>query len=141
LTQQEFAERIGLKRNTIGQYEIGRNNPTSSVINLICREYGVNEEWLKTGEGEIFAPKPVDDLEVLVNKYNLSHNDYVLLEKFIEMSDSERKVILDYIIKVAATITAEDAGMTIDEKVADYRRQLEMEEQSKGGSSALQNDA
>jgi hypothetical protein len=41
----------------------------------------------------------------------------------------------------AAAITAEDSGMTIDEKVADYRRQLELEEQSSGKSSALQNDA
>ena len=53
-TQQEFADRIGLKRNTIAQYEIGRNKPIDAVILSICREFNVNENWLRTGEGEMF---------------------------------------------------------------------------------------
>ena len=58
LTQQEFADRIGVKRNTIAQYEIGRNEPIDSILSLICREFDVNEEWLRTGSGEMF--KEVD---------------------------------------------------------------------------------
>lgn len=54
LTQQEFADRIGVKRGGIANYEIGRNEPTDSVISLICREFNVNESWLRTGEGEMF---------------------------------------------------------------------------------------
>ena len=54
LTQQEFADRIGVKRGGIANYEIGRNEPTDSVISLICREFNVNETWLRTGEGEMF---------------------------------------------------------------------------------------
>ena len=54
LTQQEFADRIGVKRGGIANYEIGRNEPTDSVISLICREFNVNEDWLRTGEGEMF---------------------------------------------------------------------------------------
>lgn len=51
ITQQEMADRIGIKRNTIANYEIGRNVPIDAVISLICREFGVNEVWLRTGEG------------------------------------------------------------------------------------------
>ena len=54
MTQQEFADRIGVKRNTIAQYEIGRNEPIDTVVTLICKEYNVNETWLRTGEGEMF---------------------------------------------------------------------------------------
>lgn len=57
LTQQEFSERIGVKRNTIAQYESGRNEPLDAVITLICRTYGVSEEWLRTGEGAMFKPR------------------------------------------------------------------------------------
>lgn len=57
LTQQRFADGMGVKRNTIAQYESGRNTPIDAVINLICRTYNVNEEWLRTGEGEMFKPK------------------------------------------------------------------------------------
>lgn len=56
LTQQELADRIGIKRNTISQYEIGRNEPIDAVISLICREFNVNETWLRTGDGEMFNP-------------------------------------------------------------------------------------
>lgn len=54
LTQAEFGERIGVKGNTIATYEIGRNAPVDAVFSLLCREYGVNEIWLRTGEGEMF---------------------------------------------------------------------------------------
>ena len=57
LTQQEFSERIGVKRNTVAQYEMGRNPPNDTVITLICREFNVSEEWLRTGQGEMFQPK------------------------------------------------------------------------------------
>lgn len=56
LTQQKFADRIGVKQNTVAQYEMGRNIPIDSVINLICREFNVNEEWLRTGTGDMFLP-------------------------------------------------------------------------------------
>lgn len=51
ITQQEFADRIGLKRNSVANYEIGRNMPIDPVITSICREFNVNEQWLRTGEG------------------------------------------------------------------------------------------
>lgn len=61
LTQQEFADRIGMKRNTIANYEIDRNEPSNSVITLICREFNVSENWLRTGEGEMFIQMTRDE--------------------------------------------------------------------------------
>ena len=61
LTQQQFAEKIGIKRNTLAQYETGRNEPIDAVLNLICREFNVNETWLRTGEGEIFKQYAKDE--------------------------------------------------------------------------------
>lgn len=57
LTQLKFAESIGVRQNTVAQYEIGRNPPTDTVITLICREWNVSETWLRTGEGEMFQPR------------------------------------------------------------------------------------
>lgn len=61
LTQQEFSAKIGVKRNTVAQYEMGRNPPIDTVITLICREYNVNETWLRTGEGEMFREVTKDE--------------------------------------------------------------------------------
>lgn len=61
LTQQKFADSLGVKRNTIAQYESGRNAPIDAVLSLICREFGVNEQWLRTGEGEMFVEMSRDE--------------------------------------------------------------------------------
>lgn len=51
LTQSEFGARVGVKGNTIGNYETDLRKPSEAVIFSICREFGVNEEWLRTGVG------------------------------------------------------------------------------------------
>lgn len=51
LTQQKFADRLGLKRQTIAAYEIGNIEPSDSTLLLICREFNVSENWLRTGIG------------------------------------------------------------------------------------------
>ena len=56
LTQQEFADRLCIKRGAVANYEIGRNVPSDSVIALICREFNVSEAWLRYGEGEMLVP-------------------------------------------------------------------------------------
>ena len=61
LTQQEFAKRIGLSQNVLTNYESGRRNPSSSVINNICKTFHVNEEWLRSGEGEMLKPLVEED--------------------------------------------------------------------------------
>ena len=62
LTQVEFGEKLGVKGNTVTGYETGLRNPTDAVILSICREFSVNEDWLRTGNGEMFAPSKKDDL-------------------------------------------------------------------------------
>lgn len=62
LTQVEFGEKLGVKGNTVTGYETGLRNPTDAVILSICREFSVNEDWLRTGNGEMFVPSKKDDL-------------------------------------------------------------------------------
>ena len=57
LNQTEFGARLGIKQTTVAGYETGAKNPMDSVILSICREYNVNEDWLRTGEGEMFVQK------------------------------------------------------------------------------------
>lgn len=56
LTQSEFAARLKSVQNTITGYETGRRNPSSQVIELICREFNISEAWLRNGDGEMFIP-------------------------------------------------------------------------------------
>lgn len=61
LTQQEFSDKLKISRNSIASYETGKSNMGDAVINLICREFNVNENWLRTGEGQMFIQVSRDE--------------------------------------------------------------------------------
>lgn len=56
LTQDDFAEIIGLTKNFISLIETGNRTPSDRTISDICRVFHVNESWLRTGDGEMFKP-------------------------------------------------------------------------------------
>lgn len=98
LTQQKFADRLGVKQNTIAQYEMGRNDPSNAVIISICREFNVSEEWLKNGIGEMFIPLSLDsDIEENFKKRfisalsKLDEEGWIFIEKFMESVLEGRK--------------------------------------------------
>lgn len=60
LSQEDFASRIHRTRSEIKNIEYGKTTPKEEVIQSVCAAYGVNESWLRTGEGEIFKPVSKD---------------------------------------------------------------------------------
>ncbi len=66
LTLEKFGERLGLKKNTLSAIETGRNALTEQNIKAICREFNINEEWLRTGNGEMTIDYPEDEIAELV---------------------------------------------------------------------------
>ena len=116
LTQAEFGEKIGSTQNAIGNYETGHRNPSSSVINNICKTFDVSEKWLRTGDGEMFLAKPTAALDALAVEHRLSISDYALIEKFLTLKPETRKAMTDYMKEVVASITAmEKDGNSADE--------------------------
>lgn len=82
LTQKEFAERLGIKQNTVASYEMGRIGISDSVIVSICREFNIVENWLRTGE------EP---------KYAIINDDYTKISADIDRNDPKaRQAIIDY---------------------------------------------
>lgn len=61
LTQQEFCDRIGLKRNSISLVESDKRNPSNQLLLAVCREFNVSEEWLRTGDGDMFIQQSKED--------------------------------------------------------------------------------
>ena len=69
LTQQKFADRLGIQRGIIGKYEVDVSAPSDAVISLICREFNVREAWLRDGTGEMLEVKPrAEELGELVRR-------------------------------------------------------------------------
>lgn len=108
LTQSAFADRIGMKQNTIATYEMGRSVPSDQAIRSICREFDVNEEWLRNGTGEMFKPSPSSALDALAAEYNLDHGSYIAIEKFLKLSPELREGMISYFKEVTAAIADVD---------------------------------
>lgn len=132
LTQQEFADRIGVKRNTIANYETGRNDPIDSVVSLICREFGVNETWLRTGEGEMMDPQADNALENLAREKGLSQAEVILIEKFLNLKPEVRRALVDYAVSVSEALRAADP----DELEAEALKQEYLREKKAGAASS-----
>lgn len=105
LTQQEFAERIGSVQNTITGYETGRRVPSNQVVTLICREFDVNETWLRTGEGDMFIKKS-RDLEIAAFVGNILKGEPDFRRRFIavlsRMSAEEWELLERKVKEIAA---------------------------------------
>lgn len=145
LTQKEFGERIGVKPNTIATYEIGRNAPIDAVISLICREFSVSEEWLRTGAGEMFVPAPMSELDALAARYpNMTHETYVLVEKLVNLPKASQDIITGFLREVVegfgdaapSTPTKYPQEMTGAELHAELDRQLAEEKKQVASGSA-----
>ena len=61
LTMEEFGKRLGVTRTAISNIESGNRNVTEQMFKSVCREFKVTEDWLRTGEGEMFVSRPDED--------------------------------------------------------------------------------
>lgn len=139
MTQQDFAAKVGIKRNTVATYEIGRNTPIDAVISLICRTFNVNETWLRTGEGEMYK-KSNGILEKLKRELQLTEIETEIIEIWLSFPEEQRMQVIEFAKSFNEKLTSQvEAPLTIDEKVALYRAELEAEEKEKERLQALHN--
>ena len=115
LTQQEFADRLGISRGNIAAYEVAKNAPSDAVILLICKEFNVSEIWLRTGEGEMFTPNPATELDALKERYGLSQAECSLIDVFVNMNEKDRKTVLDFVVHAADSIRENDLFFGVPE--------------------------
>ena len=88
LTLEKFGERLGVSKVAISLIENGKNALTDQMFKSICREFNVNENWLRTGEGEMFVQKTLDDeIASFIQTIQLEKDDS-FKKKFIKMLSS-----------------------------------------------------
>lgn len=92
MTQQEFADKIKVKRNTVATYEMGRSIPSDSAIALICKVFDVNEDWLRTGYGEMFKEVSKSDqiADMLSDVLKSDENNFKrrLISALVQLDDT-----------------------------------------------------
>ena len=128
LTQQEFSDKIGIKRNTFAQYENGRNEPIDAVVRLICSTYNVNEEWLRTGAGEMFVSKNTNmRVQAWIEKVLAGRPEdirYRAVSLLADMPEEWWDILADRLAQEAQKIYRQEQ---IADKVRSYEAELEAE--------------
>ena len=103
LSQEAFADKIGIKGSAVSHLESGRRNITNQNINAICREFGVNEEWLRTGSGDMFEEMSRAEKAAQIVGAALGSGDEFILNTFIalgQLSPAEWELIKKFVDKI-----------------------------------------
>nr|DAZ59719.1 MAG TPA: Repressor protein CI [Caudoviricetes sp.] len=92
MTQDEFADKIGLSKNFVWMIEKGERTPSERTIKDICREFKVNYDWLVNGTGEMFQDDD-SDAQAIVDSVMTGDNDFAkkILVKFSKLSEERWK--------------------------------------------------
>ena len=97
LTMEKFGEKIGVKKSAISLIESGKNSLTEQMIKSICREFDVDEEWLRNGTGSMFIERTRDEEIAKFIGTIQSVDDDSFMKKFISMlaklDESEWKLL------------------------------------------------
>ena len=98
LSQEELAEKIGLKKSAISDIERGKNSLKENNLKLICQTFNVNEEWLRNGTEPIFKEEneEINIIKALKNQ-GLKPNVLEIVENYIQMDDETKKIFTNYL--------------------------------------------
>lgn len=164
VTQAEFAKDINISRSNLGNIEVGNVAVTERVEQDICKSYNINREWLRTGNGTMYAQPEAnkDEVKEFADKMNLSEIERKILSIYLKLSDTDRKKLEDFAYSFAQKMAEEDKKTAPDKKseadelkvaesAAQYKgisepdkeafdKQLEYEQATKGKSSVSPTD-
>lgn len=133
LNQEEMGNRLGVTKATISRIEKGITNITEQMIKSICREFNVNEDWLRNGTGEMFVKTSNELLDQLAAKYNLKSAEKQAFQALLELSEEDRDKIGDLIRNIFSgffTVSSDDTISATKEAIAssiDYEVEYEVD--------------
>lgn len=126
-SQSVFAEMLGTSRDTIANYEGGRVVPTDTFIQLLCTKFNVSNEWLRTGEGDMYVDSETSLVDSLTKQMNMSAEQRKLMEIFLTMSDEKRdsvsKAFFDF-LDAARQLDAAQSAAPPSESIANQQRTM-----------------
>lgn len=100
-TQEDFARFLGIPKPNLSSYETGRRVPTDAVIQLICSKCNVNENWLRTGDGEMKKPTPDMNFMEVCTKIGISDEKAKqAIMNYWQLSQSDRELFWAFVEKI-----------------------------------------
>lgn len=112
LSQEAFGERLGITGSGLSNIESGKRNVTEQMILAICREFNVNEDWLRTGDGgeeAMFEMSDDTNISSVATEFHLDTLSKVILAAYVRMESDKRTVLNGFVKEIADTVIKENA--------------------------------
>ena len=107
LNQTEFGQKIGIKQTTVAAYETGIRTPLDPIILSICKEYDVNEEWIRNGTGSMFLEKDTDqEFAEAISQINFHGDELIkkIIIDYMHLNDENKEKAKKFILDLAAAV-------------------------------------
>lgn len=144
MNQSDFAKLLGMGQSTLAMMEVGKRDILDRHIKTICSICGVNEEWFRTGKGEMLNQDEDADIAKLAREFSLDNLGQAIIKSYSHLNDFEKAVIGNYIKSVAKEFEKNEAASDdktksefqnssgkgdpdIEKELDSYRQELEME--------------
>lgn len=85
LTQQQYADKLGISRDTVNNLERGRMQIKEMYLRLICKTFRVNYFWLTEEKGDPYISVPDILMDDVIEKYGLDDLDKELIEEYVKL--------------------------------------------------------
>ncbi|MFA5714981.1 MAG: helix-turn-helix domain-containing protein [Candidatus Paceibacterota bacterium] len=100
ISQEGFGKKISIVKSGISNMENGTRSINDRIIKLICQEFNVDENWLKTGEGDMFKSTSSFEEFFATNLKGLDESDRKIITEYIKLSPDHRKIFKEFIRKM-----------------------------------------
>ena len=106
LTMKKFGQRIGISEGAVSNIEKGNRNVTEQMFKSVCREFNVNEEWLRNGTGSMFVQPDTFSLDEFVKSRGATELELEIVKTYFELDPTIRKKALEFFkCQLASAIT------------------------------------
>lgn len=136
MNQTEIGKKITITQAHISALEKGIKSVTERIISDYCWLFNVNEQWLRTGKGEVFLENDENIIAELIITYHLDGFDKTFITQYLQLDEAGRKTIKEYIFPLATQLSkVDETAASVEEevkvKLAEYRQELEAEEKGR----------
>ncbi|WP_019554501.1 helix-turn-helix domain-containing protein [Propionispira raffinosivorans] len=135
--QKEFADRLGLTQSGVSWMEKDGNNISDQNIRLISSLFNINEDWLRTNEGDMLIESDDSLFTAFAEKYNLTKAEQNVARYCLQLTSTQRAEILNHVVNVAEILKTtpsiekqKPVPNNIEQEVSDYRQELEAEKRA-----------
>lgn len=128
LKKVQFAKKLNIDQSYVSRLIKGKGDPSDRLIEDICEKFNVNENWLRSGEGEMKSETDDSILNSVAKKYNLSDRQQTIISCFLKLDSNQRDAVVAYFSAVADSFAGRAKVDPIKQELDDYEQELRAEQ-------------